>query len=380
MSTKANPTIVGAFIVVAVALLVAGVIVFGGSELFSPKVPYVAYFEGSVRGLRIGAPVYFRGVRVGMVTDIVVRVDPDADDVAIPVVFELEPDRIERSAGSEYPGEAESRKRLQRMIDKGLRAHLATESFITGQLAIELDIHPDKPARYVGKDELYPEFPTVPSARAEQIKTLKELPLTEIFAKLNSAIEGIDKLVNAPETIAAVRGLGQTMKDVQKLIGNIDKQVEPVAVALTDTLHETQKLVKRVDAQVDPVASSLTGTLDDTRKLVKRVDAQVDPVAGSLIGTLDDTRKLVKNVDGQVKPVAEKLLAAIDDARSALQQADKTLAATEGIVSKDSKLRYEVTKAIKELAAAARAIRLAAEYLKQHPESLIHGKAGTKGN
>ena len=78
MSKKSNPTVIGAFVVGAVVLLAVGVSLFGGAQLFAPKSIVVTYFEGSVKGLRIGSNVLFRGVRVGFVSDIQLMGDAES--------------------------------------------------------------------------------------------------------------------------------------------------------------------------------------------------------------------------------------------------------------------------------------------------------------
>ena len=379
MSRKANPTVVGIFALGAISLLVVGVALFGGGKFFRPKLAYVAYFKGSAGGLRKGAAVNFRGVRIGSVTDIHVQVDVEKDEMWIPVYFEVEPDRVTRVSGGSYRGEAVARSAIEKMIDKGLRAQLVTESFVTGQLSVELDFMSDKPAEYVRPDGEVAEFPTVPSTMAELTSTLKDLPVKEIFAKLDSAITGIDKLVNAPETMASIKSLSLAVEDLRKLVKDVNDQVEPIASAITKTLGEAQKLVRNVDQQIEPISKSLTAGLDDARKLVNHVNEKVDPISDGLTGALADTRKLVNNVDGQVQPLAETIAKSLADARAALQQATKTLATAEGVVAKDSQLHHGLTKALQEFAGAARALRLAAEYLQRHPEALFQGKGGAKG-
>lgn len=354
MSKKANPTIVGIFVVGALVLLVGGVVLFGSGKFFRPTLKYVAFFEGSASGLRKGAPVNFRGVRVGSVTEIRVRVDLKSGDVQIPVYFELEPQRVTRAVGKGHPDEAQTRENIQLMIDKGVRAQLVTQSFVTGQLSIELDFKPGEPAKYKGKDEQFPEFPTVPSTMEQLTNTLKGLQIKEMFNKLDRAITGIEQLVNAPETTGSIVSLMLAIEDIRKLIHDVNEQVKPIATALTGTLGDTRKLVKNVDDQVKPVSKSFTDTMTDAQKLVGKVDKHIDPLA-------------------------KELFQGLADASTALKQATKTLATAEGVIAEDSKLHHDMTKALEEFAAAARAIRRAAELLQRHPEALFHGKGRAKG-
>ena len=90
----ASPLVIGAFVVGALALLVLALIVLPGQNWFKRPERVVMFFSGSVFGLQKGAPVVFRGVRIGDVTDITVHYDSKADQFAIPVIAELDADAV----------------------------------------------------------------------------------------------------------------------------------------------------------------------------------------------------------------------------------------------------------------------------------------------
>ncbi len=139
MGKKANPTVIGGFVVGAVALAVAGVLVFGSGKFWTTTVPWVSYFPGSVKGLQIGAPVTFRGVKIGQVTNIKATFDIREEPFTIltPVYWDLEPDRITTigiSTAEEAKIVAEAKRPMASMlIKRGLRAQLQLQSFVTGQ-------------------------------------------------------------------------------------------------------------------------------------------------------------------------------------------------------------------------------------------------------
>jgi hypothetical protein len=141
-----NQAVIGAFVVGAVVLAIIGVIVFGSGKMFQKVNLFVMYFEGSVKGLNIGAPVTFRGVKIGSVVDITLRADPKKMEFRIPVVMETEKGKIEKTA--EFKGSDEAA--LKKLIDLGLRARLDMQSMVTGQLLINLEMLPDEPARLSG--------------------------------------------------------------------------------------------------------------------------------------------------------------------------------------------------------------------------------------
>ena len=88
MGSKISPTVIGAFVVGAIICMVAGVLLFGGGKFFTEKLPYVLFFDSSVEGLNVGAPVIFRGVQVGQVTEISAIANPQTFDVVIRVKIE----------------------------------------------------------------------------------------------------------------------------------------------------------------------------------------------------------------------------------------------------------------------------------------------------
>ena len=241
MSKQVSKTVIGGFVISSIALLVVGVFMFGGGKFFKRTQKFVLFFEGSVKGLSVGSPVTFRGVEIGSVESVTLRADREALTVQIPVVVEVEPDRIQLTGGG---GKPDPQQNIQRLIDAGLRAQLTVESMVTGQLMIALDLYPDKPARLAGSDLEYPEIPTIPSTFEQVTETIQKLPIEEIFQKLLAAVDGIDKVLNSPDLKDTVASLKVTVQNADKLINNVDK------------------LVRNVDGQVEPLASSIRTAAD----------------------------------------------------------------------------------------------------------------------
>ena len=151
MSKQANKTLIGVFVVVAIVMLVAAVLIFGSGKFFKEKSEYIAYFDGSVKGLRIGAPVVFRGVRIGEVQDIALHYYHQELEFKIPVMITLYPDKIIGMGLETSPQEED--KSWAKLLDDGLRASLEMQSIVTGQLLIALDFHKDAPLKLYGLEE-----------------------------------------------------------------------------------------------------------------------------------------------------------------------------------------------------------------------------------
>src|SRR5262245_18030647 len=268
MGKKVSPTLIGAFVVGALALAVIGVAVFGSGRLFRKTQEFVLYFDGSVNGLRIGAPVKFKGVDVGAVTRILLSLTGRVrrpGEVHIPVVIELDAERIsEKGARLELNQEF-----VDQAIDAGLRGQLATESFVTGVLYIELDYHPGSPVKLVHEPDVHIlEIPTLPTA-LEQVQTkaseiiakLSEIDFERVGRSASEAIEGVNQLVNSPHLKAAVEGLDDAVKDLQAalvsvrgLADDLRTDVKPIEQKLNATVSEAQVTLASVHALLEPGA------------------------------------------------------------------------------------------------------------------------------
>jgi paraquat-inducible protein B len=334
MSKQANKTVIGIFVVVAIALVVVAVLILGSGKFFKHTFTVVCYFEGSVGGLNIGAPVVFRGVKIGSVKDIILRVESTKLIFVIPVYIEIEPDKFD--VIGVRPGQLG--QNLKTFIDRGLRASLETQSIVTGQMQVGLDFYPDKPAKFAEfkYDQTTPEIPTVPTPMQELAKKIQKIPIEQIFEDLSSTLAAINKLVSSPAIPEAIRSVNLALGDVRKLVQN-------------------------VDSRIGPLASSIEGTVNDYGKLARNADRKIDTLSLGLGDTLKEIQKAVSGI--------EKTL---EEAQATLAQAKQTL-------SEESTLSYEINETLEELQKGARSIRLLADDLKRHPESVIWGKGKSGG-
>jgi paraquat-inducible protein B len=350
MSKKANKTAIGGFVVGALALIVVGVLIFGSGKFLAKKETYVMYFEGSVNGLNEGAPLVFRGVKIGSVTRILLVANTDDLSFRIPVFVDVE--RKHFTLTGDEALDLSPKEQLVLLVARGLRAQLIAQSMVTGQLMVELDFHRDKPAKLVAGDSEYLEIPTIRSGMDDLVKQIAEAPIEDILKKVLSAVDGIEKAVNSREVKKSLSSLEQTLKNLNKLVLNIDSRIEP----LISTVEETVK---------------------DYGRLARNMDRQVEPVLSGIVETERHANKMVKNVDAQVTLLGSRIDEASKSASAALVEAKKTLNTIEGLTGKDSQMIYQMTTTLKELSAAARSIRVWADYLERHPEALLRGKGGS---
>ncbi len=315
MSVKANPTLIGAFLLGAIALIVAGLMIFGGGRYFTETVTYVAYFPETVSGLSDGAPVNFRGVKVGVVRRIEVQLNAEDLSVRIPAYLQLQRKRIREIGGTIPEGDL-----IHELIERGLRAQLQLQSIVTGQLSVQLDILPDRPARYVDPTGEFPEMPTIPSTMQEFTETMASLSIQDLVNDARQVLVGLKNLVNSPDLAEILTGVNQLVnsKELLGVVSHADEAIDGV-----------QTLVSNLDEQVGSLSRDAKHTL-----------AKVNE-------TLDEVQKT------------------LDAARQSLS-----------IAAEGSPIRYELEQMLGELTAAARSIRLLAEFLERNPDALLRGKPG----
>ncbi|EFK09796.1 conserved hypothetical protein [delta proteobacterium NaphS2] len=349
MAKQASKTVIGVFVVSSIAMLIAGVIIFGGGSLFKKTIKYVMFFEDSVKGLSVGAPVVWHGVKIGSVSSIVLRANPEEITIDIPVVIEVDPELMQiegKMAANPWEG-------LKRMISKGLRAQMALQSIVTGSSEISLEFLPGTPVRLTGLDKSYPEIPTVRSPINKMAQKLENLPVEKIADKLLDILANLDSLLKDPEIKALVHNLNEDSKKLGEAIENTDK------------------LVLNADGRVTEISDSVQMTLSDAQKVLKNASRSLD-------GVSSDAKKLLQGLDGRIKPVMEKIETVLNSANSALEGATKTLVTVNGFVGDRSGTRRKLNRALDEIAAAAKSLKSLLDYLERHPNALLMGKGGAK--
>ena len=344
MAKSANKTLIGAFVVGAAVLVVAAIMVFGSGRLFKERIQFILYFEGSVKGLSVGAPVVFRGVKIGNVTDISIQASAEDLSIKIPVLIETDTTKIDDvGTTGETKGET-----LKKLIDRGLRAKLMLQSMVTGQMMVGLDYFPEEPAEYHGDGSML-EIPTIQTNLEQLAETLKTVSFEKLFKNLEATLAGIERVVNGPDIQELLANLNHTVTDVRQLVNDADRELQALS-QLTET------------------------TISDYGSLARNIDNQVKPLANRLDGTLKETQQLMTNTDKSVQALSADLEVAVERASDAMLEARKALANTETLTAADSEVMYELTTALNEVGAAAQAIRMLADYLERHPEALVQGK------
>jgi phospholipid/cholesterol/gamma-HCH transport system substrate-binding protein len=329
MNKKISPTLIGSFVMGALGLLVIAVIAFGSGQLFRKTKNFVLYFDGSVNGLHIGAPVKFKGVEIGSVKEILLQLNQDMQVGKIPVIIEIDLKKMTSRGAS--GAVAEQQEAFQQAIhDRGLRGQLRTESLVTGVLYVALDFFPEAPINLVQQpngDNKYPEIPTVPTALEQAqdavsqiIKKLEEIDFKGLIKSLSETVSGVDQLVNSPAVKSTLRQLDQTMPKIDAAVVSFNK------------------LANDVNGKFAGLSDNLQQTSDATRQAMKQAE-----------NTLKQTDAALKAAEGAMTNVKD-------------------------VIDPESPTFYEIRKSLREISSAARAVRLLGNYIERNPRALIFGK------
>lgn len=333
MSKQASPTLIGAFVIGAIALALLAIIILGGGKLFTRQVPVVMYFDGSLAGLSAGAPITFRGVRVGQVTEVFLSYDMAQQNIRIPVFGVIEPSQVRPvgEAQGDVPREAAG---LKGLIERGMRAQLAVSSLVTGQMVVNLDFFPN-PSPASGTENRYSdrvEIPTQPStieAVQETLQTviqkISRLPLDQILEDVRTAINSMTAVINNPELAQVVPNLNATLINVKRLSGTVDEELTPVLNRL-----------------------------------------------GKSSGTVEETLAQARATLGD----AQRALAALERAAS---RAEQTMGAANALVQPNSPVVFDMSNALREITAAARSMRNLSDTIARDPNSLLFGRTRPGG-
>jgi paraquat-inducible protein B len=278
-----------------------------------------------VNGLNLGAPVKLKGVNIGTVTNILVQYDNINGRVLTPVLAQVDLKKVTDIRGN--PSTPDT-TRLDELVQRGLRARLALQSLVTGQLYVDVNFYPEKPIRNKALADLgYPEIPSIPSSSEEientideAIAEIRKLPIQQTFTALLHSIEHIEHLLGAPETQSSLVLLHEGLQDLRGLIGHLEKRI--------------------------------------------------DPLAGSLDLTLKTSQNLARNLDQNLAPLMKTTETALNEAAITLVQTRKTLTNLESATDRQSSL----DETLRQLTATARSLRELTESLERDPQQLIFGK------
>ncbi len=320
MSEKPHTVAIGAFVMGALLIALSIALFLLGSG-FGRNEKVVMVFDGSVKGLNVGAPLALRGVTVGKVTDVEVLLDTNNIDFLMVVEADLMRDNIH------FRGK-ESDDLREELLRRGLRAQLNTQSLLTGLLYIEMDFHPGSELKLADIDSSYFQFPTVPTDLQRIARKLQDIDPSKLIDDLNNIAKDINSLVSSAE-------------------------FQGLPASLTRTLDSMTRLSEQLQQQVASSGPKLDTVLDEAATTVASANTELPKLSALVQSNLE----------------------VLDDAIVAFEQ---MMSSVDGVVSSDSETIYRLNKALQEVARAGKSMQSLAVTLENEPEALIKGKSGDK--
>ena len=318
MSEKPHTVAIGAFIVGALLISIVTIIFVLGSGL-GQKHKIVMVFNGSVKGLNIGAPVAIRGVQVGQVTAIKIVLNKDTLDIMMLVQADFQPHNIQ-AIGSQREDITEE------LIQRGLRAQLNTQSLLTGLLYVEMDFHPNSKIELADIDSPHFQFPTIPTDLERLAMQLQEMDFSKLAEDLESTIEGINTFITSEEFQAMPGSLAATLDAVTTLSTQLQSQLATSMPKVDRVLDGAAVTVANANTQLPVIADGITRNLDTLNQAITAFEAAIEDI--------------------------------------------------DSLVAPDSPTTYRMNEALKELGLAARAMQQLAKTLEEQPEALLRGRRG----
>lgn len=352
MARKASATLIGGFVVAGLALVAMSIVFIAGNDLFKRKDRAVMYFGGSIYGLQVGAPVVFRGVRVGSVSSIEVVYDRTNDRFVLPVLVELERNAVR---GIDGPRDSTAKSgdgpALASLVQRGLRAQLQMQSLLTGLLYVDLDIRPQRmPAAEAPREG--PENPVA------TVRNAIEIPTTDTAVQaLKNQLDGMDfrrmlddvsLIASSAREIVSGPELRKALDDLQGITGSV------------------KRLASRLEQRIDPLAVAADSAITVTGRAAQRIGAAADEV-GATAKSLARTSNTVGQAVAPDSLLMLRLQGAASEVASAAAALRSAAASDDGVVNK-------TTRAMEDLSRAARALRDLADTLDRQPQSLLRGR------
>jgi paraquat-inducible protein B len=274
--------------------------------------------------LQIGAPVTFRGVQVGRVKSIGIRLTQDPGHPLIQVNMEFLP----RTVVIYGQGPAADENLIPKLVEHGLTAQLVTQSLVTGLLNVELAFRPQGNAYHVGDQSDVPEVPTVPGAFASITKQLETIDVAGLVKAMHQTLASVDGILQSPDVAETIKDLPRLVADLRHTVATVDREVVQFSGAGRQAFTTS--------------AAELQQTLASARTFLTDLDREA-------------TSTLVA-------------------ARDTLQRADTTLGETGALLDPYGHKMTQVERAIDDLAATAARLRNLAERVDRNPSILVWGK------
>jgi len=294
-SHKNTSLLIGAFIVGATIIVFVALIFFSDGQIFSSQKRVVMYYNGSVQGLQVGAPIKLKGVVLGEIVDIQINFENESQAVMTAVTGDLVLSRISQK-GAEIDSTF-----LKESIDNGLRAQLNYQSILTGQLYVELDFFPDSPLTLYGLQDKYLELPTVATDFEKITKDLQALNVKGLVANLENLFLQVTNIVASGKIEKTLDNVSSAAESMDKVAVTLDKEFVELSKNLSTTSVELSHLLKTLNKSAPEMAEQLNQNLVVLQKSLDHFNR----TAQTLNHTLSEDSPLVHQLNTTLEEVSE---------------------------------------------------------------------------
>ncbi len=340
MKKKLQPALIGVFVILSGVLFAIAVIIFGGNSFFERENTVIAFFEDSLQGLSIGAPVTYRGITVGQVKSIKIQINEVTETdhkISVPVLIALTSQDSIIEDVTPNGWKLTPDQFLQSMCKQGLRAKLKTQSLVTGKRYIDLAIYKNDIPVYHSTSGEYLEIPTIPSEIHQFQQVMEKVNFAHLYEKISNTLSNLEEIsTNLATSLTR------------------EKSKEMVADA-SSALAKLDSILSRVDGQIKPILNKIDSSLNDINNLTASADRTVDDFNIQLT-------PLMKNLDTSIKSLDETM-----------QLADVFLKSANDVLTPDSPFYFRLTETLQQLENAGRSVQTLGDFLYRNPDSLILG-------
>lgn len=365
-------------------------------RIYRDKLYYVLYFENSVRGLIVGAPVEYQGVPVGRVENIAMDMNPNTLQVRIPVTVSIEPQRFAEDIDLD-----QAKLMMAKLVEEGVRAKVQSGNLLTGQVFVALTKEKNPPKATIEENQISAKaiFPTSTVPVEDLTRTVMDIAsdlkatvtsirgfmeskqIDKTVANANDLIDDTQLLMSdARKAVADLRVVLQTLEnetlpkashDFTSVANSINKAIPLASHDLTSVANSINKAIPLLNHDVTSVANSINKAIPllnhDVTSVANSLNKAIPTVTQSFASAAGNFSKVLPQVQGDVHRVSNDLVLTMRKLQNSLGHMDRILA-------QNSPIQYQLMEMMQEVTAASRAIRDLSERLERKPDSLIRGR------
>lgn len=262
MAKKVHPVIIGTFVVSSILLFILSLIVFSSGNIFSHNVKFYTFFDASLNGLDIGAPVKFKGVRVGSVEAIDIVYDNESDEACASVLIKINSDAF-KTVNGRHVVVNNYDEFYAEQIARGMAAKLSLESVVTGKNFVAIDYYPQSSERY---------FKDIDGLKYQQMPSMT-MDLDEFLASVDSVMKNLSKL----DLESITDNLNSTLRKVTQALD--DFNFKRVGDSFAESCENVSKIMR--DEKVYKILDAVCIAFN---KFNNRFDGTMDDVSGAMNG------------------------------------------------------------------------------------------------